>query len=93
MVEKTNKKPPEFFIGRSGGWNYGNVKLITFYHFLERQAEYQVACVAGDCAFVLSPKEWPIVVVFKMVGLAKQDAGRHIAGDEGEVGAVVAVKY
>ncbi len=88
------KKPPEFFIGRSGGVeNYGNVKLITFYHFLERHAKYQVACVAGDCAFVLSPKEWPVVEVFKMIGLTEQDAGCHIAGDEGEVGAVVAVKY
>ena len=67
--------------------------MLHFDQFLERQSEYQITRVAGDCAFVLSPKEWPVVVVFKMVGLAEQDAGRHIAGDEGEVGAVVAVKY
>ena len=67
--------------------------MLHFDQFLECQSEYQITRIARDGAFVLSPKEWPIVVILKMVGLAEEDAGCHIAGNEGEIGAIVAVKY
>ena len=69
------------------------LNYLLFQHLLERQSEYQVSRIACNRAFVLTPEEWPVVEVLKVVGLAEEDAGRHIAGDEGEVGAVVAVKY
>lgn len=70
-------------------------QLIYFFfnHLFESQAENQITRVSGNCAFVLSPKERPIVVVLEMVGLAEEYARRHIARNEREIGTVIPIKY
>ncbi len=54
---------------------------VFCYNILECGTEDDVLGVAGDGTLVLSPKERPIVVVLKVVGLTEQQAGGHVAGN------------
>ena len=49
---------------------------------LEERAEDDVLGVAGYGAFVLTPKEGPVVVVLEVIGTAEEEAGRHVSWDE-----------
>ena len=51
-------------------------------HLLEGFTKDVVAGVAGNGTLVLAPQEWPIVKILKVVGLAEQQAGSHVAGYE-----------
>ena len=51
-------------------------------HILESLTKYVVTGVAGYSTFILTPKEWPVIKVLKMVRFAEKQAGSHVAGDE-----------
>ena len=55
-------------------------------------AEVEVACVVGNGTFVLTPEEWPIVVVLEVVWLTEENARSYVARNEREVSTVVAVE-
>ena len=48
----------------------------------KQPGEDQVACIAGNGSFVLSPEEGPVVEVLEVVGPVKEKAWSHIAGNE-----------
>ena len=55
---------------------------LFFSHLFEGLAEDVVACVTGYGTLVLTPEEWPIIKVLKVVRLAEQQSGSHVAGNE-----------
>ena len=60
---------------------------------LEGRAEDDVLRVSRNGTLVLSPEEWPVVEVLKVVGLAEEYARSHVAGYGREVGTVVAIEH
>ena len=52
--------------------------LFLFCHLFEGFTKDVVAGVAGYSTLVLTPKEWPIIKVLKVVGLAEQQSGSHV---------------
>ena len=65
--------------------------LFLFFHLAEYIAKEEVGGVLGDGTFILSPEEWPIVLVFDVVGLEKKQTGNYSTGNEGEIGSVISV--
>ena len=56
--------------------------LLGTYDILEERAKDDVLSVAGYGAFVLTPKERPVVVVLEVIGTAEEETGRHVSWDE-----------
>ena len=59
----------------------------------EGLSEYQIRSVTGDCPFILSPQEGPVVVILEVVRLTEQESWSDIARDKREVRSVVSVEH
>ena len=67
--------------------------ISVFYRFLECRSEYQITCVTSNCSHILSPKEWPVVIIFEMVRITEQKAWSFIARYEREIGPVISIEH
>ena len=68
------------------------VCLFASYEVFERRSEDEIACIASDGSFVLSPEERPVVIVLEMVRMPEEDSWGYIAWYEREICPVVAVE-
>ena len=59
-----------------------SLALLSLNNSLEGGAEDDVLGVAGYGAFVLPPKEGPVVEVLEVIGLTEQQSWCYIARDE-----------